>query len=52
MRIILQRVKNASVSVDGQTIGEINKGYLVLLGVSNTDTKEIAEKLSEKISKL
>ena len=52
MRIILQRVKNASVSVDGQSIGEINKGYLVLLGVSNTDTKEIADKLAEKISKL
>ena len=52
MRIILQRVKNASVSVDGKIIGEIGKGYLVLLGVSNTDTKEIADKLAEKISKL
>lgn len=52
MKIVLQRVKNASVSVDGNTIGEIEKGYLVLLGVSNTDTKEIAEKLAEKISKL
>ena len=52
MRIILQRVKNASVSVDGQTIGEIGKGYLVLLGVSNTDTKEIADKIAKKISKL
>ena len=52
MKIVLQRVKNASVSVDGKTIGEIGKGYLALLGVSNTDTKEIAEKIAEKISKL
>ena len=52
MKIVLQRVKNASVSVDGNVIGEIEKGYLVLLGVSNTDTKEIADKLAEKIAKL
>ena len=52
MKIVLQRVKNASVSVDGNVIGEIGNGYLALLGVSNTDTKEIAEKLAEKISKL
>lgn len=52
MKIVLQRVKNASVSVDGKVIGEIDKGFLLLLGVSNTDTKEIADKLAEKISKL
>ena len=52
MKIVLQRVKNASVSVDNNIIGEIGQGYLLLLGVSNTDTKEIAEKLAEKISKL
>ena len=52
MKIVLQRVKNASVSVDGKIIGDIGKGYLALLGVSNTDTKEIADKLSDKISKL
>ncbi len=52
MKIVLQRVKNASVSVNDDIIGKIEKGYLVLLGVSNTDTKEIADKLAEKISKL
>lgn len=52
MKIVLQRVKNASVSVDGNIIGKIAKGYLVLLGVSNTDTKETAERIAEKISKL
>ncbi len=52
MKIVLQRVKNASVSVGGNIIGEIGKGYLALIGVSNTDTKEIADKLSDKISKL
>ena len=52
MKIVLQRVKNASVSVDGDIIGEIGKGYLVLLGVSNTDTTKIADKVAEKIFKL
>lgn len=52
MRVILQRVNNASVTVEGQTVGEIGKGYLLLLGVSNSDTKEIAEKMVNKIRNL
>ena len=52
MKIVLQRVLEASVSVEGATIGQIGKGYLLLLGVSDSDTKEIADKMIEKISKL
>ena len=52
MRVVLQRVNSASVAVDGEICGKIGKGYLMLLGVGETDSKEIAEKMVEKISKL
>ena len=43
MRIVIQRVNHASVKVDGETIGSIGKGYLLLLGVAEGDTKEMAD---------
>ena len=49
MRIIVQRVTKASVKVDGQTVGEIGKGFLVLLGVSRTDGTAQADRLSKKL---
>lgn len=49
MRAVIQRVLSSKVSVDGQTIGEIGKGYNVLLGVCNEDTKEDADKLIRKL---
>lgn len=52
MKIVLQRVNEASVTIDGNKVGEIGKGYLLLLGVSNDDTREIADKMIEKISRL
>ncbi len=52
MRVILQRVKNANVVVDGQVVGEIGRGYVVLFGVGQGDTPEIAEKMADKIKKL
>jgi len=52
MRAVIQRVLKSKVSVGGQTIGEIGKGYLLLVGVSNEDTKEIADKMIEKVVKL
>lgn len=52
MRFVLQRVLEARVDIDGKTVGEIGKGYLLLMGVSNSDTKEIADKMIEKISRL
>ena len=52
MKIVLQRVLEAKVEVEGNITGKIDKGYLILLGVSNSDNKEIADKMIEKISKL
>lgn len=49
MRFIIQRVKHSSVSVDGKVLGQIGKGYMVLIGISQTDTKEIADKLIKKL---
>ena len=51
MKFIVQRVSEANVCVDNQIIGEIKKGFLVLVGVSNTDTKEIADKEASRRSK-
>ncbi len=52
MRFVIQRVKEASVSVDGKTVGEIGHGLLLFLGVGAGDTKEIADKLIKKIYKM
>ena len=49
MRCLVQRVKEASVSVSGNVIGAIEKGYLILLGVSKTDTEEVADKMLKKV---
>ena len=50
MRIVLQRVKSASVRVDGLVTGEIGTGLLVFLGVTHSDTQEEADYLAEKTS--
>ena len=52
MKLVIQRVKNAKVDVDGKTVGSIEKGFLVLLGVTHTDTKETADYLVKKLCKL
>lgn len=52
MRVVIQRVLEAKVAVEGQTIGSIGKGFLILLGVGAEDTKEIADKYIDKILKL
>lgn len=52
MKFVIQRVLNSSVKVDGETIGSIGKGFMVLIGVAGTDTKEIADKLVDKMIKL
>ena len=49
MRFVIQRVTNASVTVEGNVTGEIAKGFLVLIGVSEDDTKEIADKMIKKL---
>ena len=52
MKAILQRVSEARVDVDEKTVGEINKGFLILLGVENGDEQRDAEVLANKISGL
>ena len=52
MRIVLQRVKHASVTVEEKVIGSIGEGFLILLGVCNTDTEEITDKMIDKVCKL
>ena len=49
MRFVIQRVNNASVTVDGNKIGEIQKGLLVLAGVCGEDTLQIADKMIRKL---
>jgi D-tyrosyl-tRNA(Tyr) deacylase len=48
VRCLLQRVSEASVTVDGETVGSIGLGWLVLLGVGHGDTEAIAEQLADK----
>ena len=52
MRAVIQCVSEASVRIDGQTVGEIGRGYAILLGVGKDDTEAQAEKLWSKILKL
>ena len=49
MRFVIQRVTEASVTIDGEISGKIGKGYLVLIGVADTDTKEISDKMLRKM---
>ena len=49
MRFVIQRVSEASVAVDNQVIGQISKGFLVLIGVSQSDDKGIADKMIKKL---
>ena len=52
MRAVLSRVKNASVTVDGQVIGKIGQGFLILLGITHEDTEAQAAKLADKLTGL
>ncbi len=52
MRVVIQRVLKSSVTVDSKAVGNIDKGLLVFLGVTHSDTKKDVEVLVEKISKL
>ena len=49
MKFVIQRVSEAFCKVDGNIIGEINKGFCVLIGVSNEDSTEIADKMIKKL---
>ena len=52
MKLVIQRVKEAKVEVEGKIVGKIEKGFLVLLGVSEEDTKENADYLVKKLCQL
>lgn len=52
MRFVIQRVKHASVAVDGETVGKIDEGYMVLIGIAKDDTRETADRLLAKMLKL
>ncbi len=52
MKIIIQRVLKASVEVEGETVGSIDKGFLILFGAAANDTEADCIRLAEKISKL
>ncbi|MBQ2475091.1 MAG: D-tyrosyl-tRNA(Tyr) deacylase, partial [Ruminococcus sp.] len=52
MKAIIQRVSGAAVAVDGKTVGEVSKGFLILLGVAQGDDEKEAQVLADKISGL
>lgn len=52
MKLVVQRVAHANVDVDGKTVGKIGKGFLVLCGITHTDTKENADYLAKKLCNL
>ena len=52
MKLVIQRVKEASVTVDEKIVGKVGKGILILVGITHTDTKEILNYLSKKVSNL
>lgn len=49
MKFVIQKVTHASVTVDHEVIGKIGRGFLVLIGVAEDDTKEIADKMIKKL---
>lgn len=49
MKFVIQRVLDASVSVDENIVGQINKGFVVLIGIGQDDTKELADKMIRKL---
>ena len=52
MRLVVQRVSHAEVVVDGETIGKIGKGFMILCGITHNDTEDEADYLAKKVAKL
>ena len=52
MKLVIQRVKEASVKVEGNIVGKIDNGFLVLIGIKKGDTKEQADYLAKKLCNL
>ena len=49
MRFVIQRVRESQVTIDGETVGRIGRGFTVLIGVTHTDNEEIADKMIRKL---
>ncbi len=49
MKFVIQRVTEASVTVDGEVLGQIGRGFMVLIGVADSDTREVADKMIKKL---
>lgn len=52
MKIVIQRVKEASVTIEGECVGRIGRGFLLLIGIGKDDTKAVVEKYADKIIKM
>ena len=52
MRVVVQRCSRAEVRIDGETVGRIDKGFLLLVGITDTDSREQADVLAKKIAQL
>ena len=52
MRTVIQRVKHASVTIDGVVNGKIDQGFLLLVGIKDGDTEAVVEKMADKIAKM
>ena len=52
MRLVIQKVSQSSVKIDGKIVGKIGKGYMVLVGITNGDDKILVEKMVDKLVNL
>ena len=52
MKLVIQRVKHASVTIEGEVHGKIEKGYMILVGIKDEDDEDVVWKMAEKVSKL
>ena len=52
MRLVIQRVSKASVEIEGKVNGKIDEGFMVLVGITNDDNKEVVEKMADKLINL
>ena len=52
MKFVIQRVEKAQVEIDNKVVGAIDKGFMILIGVSQEDNKEIADKMIKKTSNM
>ena len=52
MRVIVQRATNATVWIDSKTVGHIDKGFMLLVGITHTDTQEDADYIAKKVAQL